>query len=424
MAINNRAISSADNFHEEVVTIKPKFVPKRRAPYLMQEEVIKQKNESESLKNRALTEENSNNEQKIIGSQLGVNKESNYWLSHIKKTTSEETKENTAALLGVIKESDSSQPVLRLNFHEEVARLYGLQKKIAHFFVRCCGQRNQNSTGPITSETLCIVTGSTKKTIKKIVQRMVEKKLIKRVNGKRGKGGFASFEIEPEFIDVVRLQINLELNNSNGENSKFSNETILPFNSKNFFPEDWNRINLFSLIDAFKNAKSTQFFGKAQLKIIYNTAGNKLSSQDVQNSINSFAYGFKNYAIYEPYKNMVNPAAILLETLKNGDKWEEKRYLSSEETALYKVYLNVAKKTQENILIYYQKWKETDTDTKFKYYQSKMRSTDFYDDRVFNEIALDDYKKNIWPQERKSLIIEMIGEINEEVINKFDAQNN
>lgn len=423
MAINDGTISSTDNLQEKIAT-KLKFVPKRRAPYLMQEEVIKQKNERESLERNALTKENNstNEPNKKISSQLVVNKKSYYKINHVKHALLEEIKEKHTFLCGTIQESNSSQNIVRLNFYEEVTRLYGLQKKIAQFFVRCCEQRNQNITGPITAETLCIVTGSTKKTIKKIVQRMIEKKLMKRVSGKRGKGGFASFEMEQEFIDIVKLQINLEINNTNGANSKFLNEAILSFDSNNLFPEDWNKIDLSSLIDALKGAKNTQFFGKVQLKIIHAAAGNKLSVQDVQNSINSFAYGFKNYKAHAPYKNMVNPAAILLETLKNGDKWKEERYLSAEEISLYKVYLNVAKKIQENIEIYYQKWKETDADTKFKYYQSKMRSTDFYDDRVFNEIAMDDYKKNIWPQERKLLIIEIIGDINEEIISKFDAQ--
>ena len=401
--------------------VKAAFIPKRRTPYLMQNEVIKNKNETELLQQKDSLNEyggsiKPSNTPLDVGSQLVVNKRS------VSSQNNEVIKQKTlnpktAPLLAVNKELESFSPALTINYHEEVGRLYGIQKKLAHFFVQSCIQRNQNKTGPVTAETLCLVTGSTKKTIKKIIQRMIEKQIISRTEGKRGKGGFATYVLDSAFINVVRLQLDIELDHV-AINSKFSAAHAAPL-PKREFPEAWDRIDLTSLIAAFNTTKtkSSQFFGKAQLKAIY-AAETKLSADEVQQSILAFAYGLSHYASEEPYINMLNPAAILFETLKNGDKWEEKKFLTTEEDFIYKIYLNLLKKYNEEIRMHYQKWMEMDKKEKFEYYRKRMGSTQFYNDRVFEEKAWEDYEKNIWPKSRDLMILDVIGINNKSIIDK------
>ncbi len=361
-----------------------KFVPKRRTPYLMQEEMIKQK---ESLNNQL-------NKQEFISSQLVVNDRSSLSLTDREEYFPKE-----------------------VNFHDEVLLLSGLQKKIAHFFARRCIERNKNDTGIITSEMLCKAAGSTQKTIKKILERMLEKKLLCRLKGKPGKGGFSIFSLDENFIKIIRLQLELEsdfIENNSGAN-RYTKET------SRTFPQDWNNIDLTNLIEAFKGFKgeNIQFFGKNQLKSIYNSIGDNLTSVDVQESINAFSHGLKNFSDKDPYMKMHNPAAVLFETLRNGSKWEDRRYLNVEEEKLYSEYNYLSEAIQKNIKKYYKEWKNTNREEKYDYYQKKMRSNEFFSDRVFEEKAWEDYNKNIWKKEKNKILIETIG-IDENLLKKFE----
>ena len=411
----------------DTLPAKPVFIPKRRTPYLMQEEVIKHKEESEAIQRKIEKDENEDvskerferlSKDDKIRSQLAVKKESiGSQIQRFKKNNTQ-TPVNTQELV-VNQESNSKAHNLHINYHEEVGRLYGLQKKIAHFFVQSCLQRNQNNTGPVTAETLCNVIGSTKKTIKKIIQRMIEKKLIERIKGKSGKGGFSTYVLDSEFINVLRLQLNLELDHF-AINSKFIPANLKAFDNNNSLPESWERIDLTNLAEAFKtaNIKNKQFFGKTQLKSIF-SADMKLSVEDLQNSISAFAYGLKNHNTEEPYASMINPAAVLYETLKNGDKWEERRFLSPEENVIYKVYLNLFKKLNNDMKNHYLKWVDTDRKEKFEHYRSKMGSTQFYNEKIFEEKSFEDYEKNIWPIERDKIILDTIGISNKSIIDKI-----
>jgi hypothetical protein len=49
------------------------------------------------------------------------------------------------------------------------------------------------------------------------------------------------------------------------------------------------------------------------------------------------------------------------------------------------------KRIDDDLNRYFYKWFNVDKDKKFKYYKYKMRSTDYYDDRVFEEKAKKDY---------------------------------
>ena len=367
----------------KVKEVKKVFVHKIRAPYLMQEEVIKKKKEEvEELQKEKIDIEEPD---------------------LVKK-----------------KKSSIDVPVLCLNFSEQVGRLYGIQKKLAHFFVQCCIQRNKNNTGPLTSQTLCKMAGSTNKTVKKIVQRMIDKRLINRIGGKSGKGGFSTFALDQGFIDIIRLQLDLELNNAAMNNRFIDVAPVL--NGQNILPADWESIDLTPILEVFKksNFKNTQFFGKSQVKAIYASAGKKLTASDVQKSINLFAYGLANYSTEEPYKKMVNPGAILLDTLKKGDVWVENKYLSPEEYSIYKIYLNLSKKIEEEKNNYFRKWLAIDKEEKYSFYQKKVSSTSYYDERVFQEIAWEDYKKNLWLKEKKSIIISILA-ISDDSFDKFES---
>lgn len=262
--------------------------------------------------------------------------------------------------------------------------------------------------------------GTTQKTIKKILERMLEKKLFSRLKGKPGKGGFSIFLLEEEFIKIVRLQLEMEADFF-AINTPINKRDIQHRTNTNSLPADWNNIDLKAITDAFRNCKNenTQFFGKNQLRLIYNSAGDVLACEDVQNSVNAFAFGLKKFEDQEPYSKMNNPAAVLFETLKNGEKWEEKRYLSQEEEGLLEEYIYLSEALQKNIKKHYEEWKNINRDEKYKAYQKKMRSNEYYGERTFEEKSWEDYSKNIWKNEKNRILMENMG-TNESLLKKFE----
>jgi len=264
-----------------------KFVPKRRAPYLLQEEVVKEK--------AGLTR-NSRNKQK----------------SRRRESKDEDNNKENVSQKNEVGSTSTTDAML--NYHREALQLTGIQKKIILYFVDSCLKRRNTTTGPVTVETLCAISKTTSKTIKKILQRMVEKKIIFRVGGKKGKGGFSEFELMQEFIDVARLQFNLESNHAinTGVPIRVENEIVA------VLPKEWQEIS-------FEEIKEIGF-GLSHIKQLYSKKSN--SPAIIQESINHFAYTLKfKPAKLQKYENKIAP---FMSTLLNGG---ESDYVSPNEIA-------------------------------------------------------------------------------------------
>jgi len=136
------------------------FKPKRYAPYLLHEEIVKISEKKENI-----VFLNSDEEQNV------------------------ESKNS-------LKKQDRST-------EELVAGFYGIKRKIIFYFLELCNDRGDLTTGPVTAESLVKVSSSTYKTIKRILQNMIEDGLIKRKNGKRGRGGFSIFTLSTELKETM-----------------------------------------------------------------------------------------------------------------------------------------------------------------------------------------------------------------------------
>ncbi len=277
---------------------KKKFVPKRRAPYLLQDEIIRQKILDE--KTASCSDQN----------EISITEESTH------KVQEEKQKKV------VNKKSNSSQLVVSLNYHEEVSKLYGIQKRIAHYFVNCCIARRDVTTGPVTAEVLCSVANTTKKTLKKILQRMIEKNLITRVDGKRGKGGFSVFCLDKEFIDVMRLQSDLENHHLSMVNQQYSaHQKTKKYISESILPQEWQDIDFTAIKEIG--------FGLPQLRQLYNK--NITNPETVQDSINHFAFVLENKP--EKLKKYDDKLATFMSVLHKGGAWVDKDYRLPQEIA-------------------------------------------------------------------------------------------
>jgi hypothetical protein len=92
-------------------------------------------------------------------------------------------------------------------------------------------------------------------------------------------------------------------------------------------PDGWNKIDYSHLQNILK--KHGEHFGLQQLKSIYKTTQESVSVANIQKSIDHFTYGLENFPDSGLYKRKVR-VATLLETLKNGEVFNEPRYISEE----------------------------------------------------------------------------------------------
>jgi len=84
-----------------------------------------------------------------------------------------------------------------------ILRLSGHQKLIFNFILEKCLTRNLLTTGIVTSEILINLTNTSLTMVNTSIQRLVEKGLVNRENGKRGRGGFYCFGIAREIKDAA-----------------------------------------------------------------------------------------------------------------------------------------------------------------------------------------------------------------------------
>ncbi len=275
---------SLDQFKEKKKTIKGKkinssFIPKRYAPYLLQEEII----------NNTLGQSSQNL--------------------------------NTVNLC-----TDA-------NINDLIVSLHGIKKKLLFYFIELCNSNGGLTTGPITAKTLVNITDSTHKSIKKIIQDMLKENLIKRIKGKPGKGGFSIFLVTNDIKQAI-TEYNGKINvKSIEETGAINNNDIIEFVGE--LPKEWKEIN-YNLLESIG-------FSESQLRQLYNKKLNM--PQIIQASIDHFSFGL----IYnkDKFNKYTDPLNVLMGVLRNGGRWIEKNYETSQDQAL-KSLLEEQKQREEN----------------------------------------------------------------------------
>ena len=277
---------SLDQFKEKQKTMEEKksnssFRPKRYAPYLLQEEII--------------------------------------------NNTSDQNLQN-------LNIADSYTDT---NIQDLIISLYGIKKKLLFYFIELCNSNGGLTTGPISAKTLVSITDSTHKSIKKIIQDMLKEKFIKRIKGKRGKGGFSTFLLTNTIkqaiteyngkINVKSIEETSNINNDNNDINEFVEE----------LPKEWKEINY--------NSLENIGFSEAQLRQLYNKKLNM--PQIIQASIDHFSFGL-NYN-KDKFSKYTDPLNVLMGVLRNGGRWIEKNYETLQERAL-KELLEEKKQRQES----------------------------------------------------------------------------
>jgi len=213
--------------------------------------------------------------------------------------------------------NDENTETNNVKLRDKIYRLCKMHKDIIFYIVELCESKSGLISGAITIKELCNVAKTTRKTIKKVIKRMIDDELFKRLEGKKGRGGFCVFSITQELKESVidyRKIISCFV-----ESDKLTDDIT------NEFSEEWINIRYSSL--------EKIGFSKNQLNQLYHK---KLNTPEViQSSINHFSFGLENRK--DKFSKYTDPLSVLMSVLRDGGAWIEKDYLSPQNIAIRKV---------------------------------------------------------------------------------------
>jgi hypothetical protein len=171
-----------------------------------------------------------------------------------------------------------------------ILRLSGHQKIIFAFILERCLSRGLLSSGMITSEMLTSITNTSLSMVNTSIQRLVDKKLVSRENGKRGRGGFYCFSLSPEVKDAA-IEYRRLATLDNTESSRSNESQIETFDSTRIdgrkfssgLPKEWDELDVEPL----------QHIGFTRGHLVQLYKQGDLEAQSIQDSIYHFAYDLK-----------------------------------------------------------------------------------------------------------------------------------
>lgn len=146
--------------------LSKKFTPKRRAPYLLQQEIIQKNKEVVLVKPK---------------------------------------KDNINLILSEVNQDVLSDDIEK--YDSQFQKVTGIQKRLLDFFIKCCINNKSCITGPLILDNLSSVGGTTKKTLKTIITRMIQKGIIKKVDTKKGRGGFIVLSVDKRILNMILKKI-------------------------------------------------------------------------------------------------------------------------------------------------------------------------------------------------------------------------
>ena len=199
----------------------------------------------------------------------------------------------------------SEQQFLYTEFspQEMIQRVAGLQRKILFHIVSDCILRSDLTSNPVTTDSLKVITNANTDTLKTAIQRLVNKNLLKRRKGKKGKGGFAIFTISEEIRNAVIDAQKKDFGNSQLVTNWISNkESISTYSSgSNLKTTTNNNINNFQDEKIIQNSpwddlyiEPLSFIGFTKAHLNQIILDDKLTPEMVQDSIHAFTFDLEH----------------------------------------------------------------------------------------------------------------------------------
>ena len=231
------------------------------------------------------------------------------------------------------------------------SQLIGLQKNIVIFVYNACKQSRGKTTDAITLDHFASNLNTSTGTVKTTLQRLEKKNCITRIAFKNGRGGWSKYELaENIFRELLLLETDNKLatnwqQTDNKVGAKLATEptTSSPSSSS---------INITTTnykADALANVQielteSLMAIGFNNGHIDQLKRDSTLSSEDIQNSLNAFAFdlGFEDVR-----RKVRSPIGLIMKLLKNGQAYVSEKGYESDEDRLYRESIERAEKKKE-----------------------------------------------------------------------------
>ncbi len=304
-------------------------------------------------------------------------------------------------------------------------KLTGLQRKAVIFIYNECKKFRTEISRPITLSLFAENIETTKNAAKRAIERLEKKGGIIRHSFQIGRGGWTKYKL-PDFIytEIVDYE-NTSTDELFCKNNKHKLGPKLSTSSRSNIITTTNlyeNINLGNIKNALKlsHIPNGQFFDKGNLKAIFNASGGKLTPEQIQLSIDSFAYGLEYCFDTPPYKTMKEPGAVLFKKLKQGDVWDEPRYLAPAEQEIKKYYDNICVAFLKNEKEKFGSWVKANRDVLLKKFQAKLSSTYHLSESEFMDKAVKEFKESVLPELKISHALDMLGEDKKELLQKIE----
>lgn len=231
--------------------------------------------------------------------------------------------------------SDNANNIIYLI--EGIKKLTGIQKNIFLYVIDVCTARGALDTGHILSSDLAQSANCSLGSAKTSLNRIIEKRLVIRLEGKACRGGHLVLGITKE-IQAAAIQAQQALfnplksaysDNKTGNNSiNISSYSSSSFsNNKNIttsLPDEWKKIDF----EPLRNIG----FSETQIKQLFESRST--TPEVVQESIKHFAFALENKEKVKDYRDPLN---VLMGVMRKGQNWHETDYVSPQELALQKI---------------------------------------------------------------------------------------
>ena len=309
-----------------------------------------------------------------------------------------------------------------------VKSLVGMQKIFLYYVVENCKARGRLITDKLTNEFLRELLNASADTVKTIVQRVVNKGLVSRAEGKKGKGGYSIFETYEVVRNVVlEEQLQMELSKqlvnqmvnskskhivNNLETNKVTDTYSSSSNIYNNTTTNGTDLDYYSV-----NINPLQHIGLTYFHIDQLNKQKKLSLEQIQDSIYYFAFDLSRNGKAKTLKK--SPLEFFMGILRHGPYTPPSNYESPENESM-RLYLEskarnkkindeLEKKLKETL---WQEWKDTLSDQEILEYYVPGEPLDGVPEKIRATLirrnaethAYQYFESGIWPSKRKEIL--------------------
>lgn len=228
---------------------------------------------------------------------------------------------------------------------DSIKKLTGIQKNMFLYIMNVCSARSALDTGNLLSIDLANAANCSIGSAKTSLIRLMEKRLVLRLQGKASRGGHmvlgitkeiqaAAIQAQHAFFNPLKISQTDNITGNVTNNISSYSSSIYKNNTTTSLPDEWKKID-------FEFLRHIGF-SETQLCQLYNS--NTTTPDIVQDAINRFAYSLEHSDKVKAYSDPLN---VLMGVLRKGQRWIESNYLPPKEIALRQLLEEKRKQKEE-----------------------------------------------------------------------------